>query len=362
MAASDHYDASEDFTVCPVCLEKFQTPRFLPCAHTFCHRCLSAHIESWCKDYDPALGFPCPVCRVFVAAPGVLGQHPTEDWASRFPENAFLSSCLQKQTSLKNILCGPCRIDCENDIKAESWCVECEDSLCEKCSQNHRKYKALQSHQIFPLTNYGLDFTKDLIQRETDIWNCCEKHENKNVEFVCITHETGCCSICVVNKHRNCEKICTLLKAIDGFSDTAKSNIVQGIKSYLSIIETIIQKEKENIFEIDEKNDMYTEKIKKMIEEMVNLLKIQEKKYLDHLAEVSKDARQKLEGSVRILEQRKMYLTHWLEQVSTDSPIKETEHILKCLKTNKVLKAVKDLPLRQWTFDLSAELSNGIEK
>lgn len=80
------------------------------------------------------------------------------------------------------------------------------------------------------------------------------------------------------------------------------------------------------------------------------------------MAEVSKHARQKLEESLRLLEHRKLYLAHWLETiVSTDSPNKETEHILNCLKTNKVLIAVRALPLIQMNFDLSAEVSNGIK-
>lgn len=76
--------------------------------------------------------------------------------------------------------------------------MECEDSLCEKCSQNHRKYKALQSHKIIPITDCGVDYTKSLKQLETDILKCCEKHENRNIEFVCGTHQTGCCSLCII--------------------------------------------------------------------------------------------------------------------------------------------------------------------
>lgn len=56
-----------------------------------------------------------------------------------------------------------------------------------------------------------------------------------------------------------------------------------------------------------------------MIEEMVNRLKTLEKTYLNQLAEISKDARQKLKGSVRLFEHRKMYLEHWLEIISTES-------------------------------------------
>lgn len=90
----------------------------------------------------------------------------------------------------------------------------------------------------------------------------------------------------------------TLLKAVDTFSDETKVKCVEEMKDLLSKIETIVQKEKKNISDVDVKKEKYTEMIKKMIKEMVKQLKTQEKTYLDQLAEISKDAKQKLERSL----------------------------------------------------------------
>lgn len=98
-----------------------------------------------------------------------------------------------------------------------------------------------------------------------------------------------------------------------------------------------------------------------MIEEMVNRLKTPKKTYIDQLSEISKDARQKLKRSLKLLEQRKMYLAHWLEIVSTASPNIKTENFLKCLTTKEVLEEVEDLPLIQMSFYLSAKVSRGIK-
>lgn len=362
MATSSHYDANDDFTVCPVCLDKFLTPRSLPCSHTFCHRCLSAHIESSCQDSDPAFGFPCPVCRVFVPAPGMLRQYPTQDWASRFPENSFLGACIRKQVSPTNILCGPCEMQGEHDIKAVSWCVDCEDLLCEKCIQNHRKYKGLQSHQIFPVMSHETEFVNDIEKSQKSFIGRCEKHE-RNIELVCNIHQTGCCSLCIVNEHKQCEKFSTFSEAAEKVSDETKLNLVQDIKHILSKVETVIQKEKQNISDVDDKTDTYSEKIKNMIEEMVVGLRNLEETYLNHLAEVSKDVRQKLDGSIWSLEQRKMYLAHWLDELSKDAPTQTKEELVtKCLSAKQVLKAVKSLPLIQMKLGISAEVSSGIEK
>lgn len=219
----------------------------------------------------------------------------------------FLISCLQKQASLTNILCGPD----EDDVKAESWCVECEDFLCEKCCQNHKKYKALQGHQIYPITIHRLDLSKSLKKRRNScigLW--CKTREKKKKKFLCKTHQTGCCSACDVKEHKNCEGFDTLSEAADMFTDEQKLKLVEELNVHLSRIETIIQNEKQNISDFDDKTDTFSNMIKKMIEEMVNRLKTKEKTYIDQMAEISKDARQKLERSLKLLEQRKMYLAH----------------------------------------------------
>lgn len=292
---------------------------------------------------------------MFVPAPGILRQYRTQDWASRFPENLFLSACIRKQVSPTNILCGPCEMQGEHDIKADSWCVECEDSLCEKCIQNHRKYKALQSHQIFYVMNHETEFVKNIENSHKTSIGRCERHE-RNIELVCNIHQIGCCSLCIVNEHKQCEHFSTFSEAAVKGSDETKLKLVQDIKHILSKVETIIQKEKQNISDVDDKTDTYSEKIKNMIEEMVIGLRNLEETYLNQLAEISKDARQKLEGSIRSLEQRKMYLAHWLDVVSTDARNQTKEELVtKCLNTKQVLKAVKSLPLIEIKLDISEQ-------
>lgn len=83
-----------DATVCSICFEKFKTPRYLPCKHSFCHGCLSSYIVSQCKSTEPRLGFHCPLCREYIPSDGASGK--PEDWAGLFPRNDILQKMIDK--------------------------------------------------------------------------------------------------------------------------------------------------------------------------------------------------------------------------------------------------------------------------
>ncbi|PVD36447.1 hypothetical protein C0Q70_03431 [Pomacea canaliculata] len=50
-------EAAQKNMICPVCLEVYRSPRFLPCHHSFCLPCL----EQLAKTHGNTI--PCPSCR-----------------------------------------------------------------------------------------------------------------------------------------------------------------------------------------------------------------------------------------------------------------------------------------------------------
>ena len=307
MATSSNFDFSVDLTICSVCLERYKTPRILPCAHNLCHCCLSAHIKTSCENSDPPLGFSCPICNMFVPGPGTLGQYPTKDWANYFPENVFLNLNAGKLASVNSIYCNPCERDGEKDIQAESWCLECTDAMCKRCIGSHKKFKTLQSHQIIPLTSSESNVKINLQETENKL-ECCQKHMKRNIEFLCNRHQVLCCSLCMILEHRRCKHFSTITQIADAFSEEEKTELIGDIKHLEQKIDSLLQGEKQNMADLESKTDLFAEEIQKMTEEMINHLKNMEDKYLHQLAKSSKEGKQNIQKSVGSLEQRKMYL------------------------------------------------------
>lgn len=362
MAAST-IDFNVNLINCALCFEKYKTPRNLPCKHALCHGCLSAHIKATCDKFcSPPLGFSCPICRSFIPGPGVLGQYPVEVWANHFPENMFLNFKAEKLASLSNVTCGPCKTGGENGVQAENWCMECADALCKKCTQVHKNFKALITHQIFSLNTTELSFSKESKKVMNNL-DCCEKHEKRNIEVICETHQALCCCLCIIQEHKQCENFSTITQAAEAYSEEQKKKIVEDIKHFSAKIDLLLQDEKQNITELETKMETYSDEIRKMIEEMVNQLRNREEKYLNKLAEASKEGKRKLQDSVGSLEHRKMYLAHWLEILTTDTEDQTKEGIIiKCLKTKEAMKEITCLPLIRTNFKVAVEIPSGIDK
>lgn len=108
MATSqEDYNTVDDSRVCSICFERFKTPRYLPCNHSFCTNCLFSYIVGQCKSTEPRLGFHCPICRVYIPCDG--DPEKPETWAELFP----LNDIPQKMIQCDAKYCEPCKR--END-------------------------------------------------------------------------------------------------------------------------------------------------------------------------------------------------------------------------------------------------------
>lgn len=64
MAESARLSALEDMLECPLCFEKSEEPKSLPCQHWFCASCVTRLIEQSSSNE-----FQCPSCRAAVPIP-----------------------------------------------------------------------------------------------------------------------------------------------------------------------------------------------------------------------------------------------------------------------------------------------------
>ncbi|OWF36533.1 E3 ubiquitin-protein ligase TRIM13-like [Mizuhopecten yessoensis] len=118
---------------CPICLERLQQPKSLPCLHSFCQDCLGTYITKGVSGkMASATSFPCPVCRRMIP-PG--NQAETKDkWAEQFPTNTVIDYLIQlKESSSVPLYCKTCHIKGNLNNPASFWCKAMNENLCDIC-------------------------------------------------------------------------------------------------------------------------------------------------------------------------------------------------------------------------------------
>lgn len=146
-----------DELICSICLETYNTPILLPCAHTFCKQCLqNVHERSRIRRQQSASGeggsnrteeqsefvLVCPHCRMEVK----LGQ----DGISGLPRNTSLANIIlsiEEEKRSKNVVCEVC--DTEPARPATKTCADCSVTYCLPCyRQLHPMRGAFKYHVI----------------------------------------------------------------------------------------------------------------------------------------------------------------------------------------------------------------------
>ncbi|MGH0133526.1 UNVERIFIED_CONTAM: hypothetical protein FKN15_052982 [Acipenser sinensis] len=121
-----NHPAIEQLLTCSVCLDRYQSPKLLPCQHTFCQEpCLKGIADKISRNVK------CPECRAVhkIPAEGVGG----------FPSNrtilGFLEIPVERIQTLQGSPSQPCQI-C-GEAKELTSCTHCDKSVCDSCQHLH---------------------------------------------------------------------------------------------------------------------------------------------------------------------------------------------------------------------------------
>ncbi|XP_004446505.1 E3 ubiquitin-protein ligase Midline-1 isoform X2 [Dasypus novemcinctus] len=157
----------ESELTCPICLELFEDPLLLPCAHSLCFNCAHRILVSHCtttESVESITAFQCPTCRHVITLSqrgldGLKRNVTLQNIIDRFQkasvsgpnspsetrrERAFDANAM---TSAEKVLCQFCDQDPAQD--AVKTCVTCEVSYCDECLKaTHPNKKPFTGHRL----------------------------------------------------------------------------------------------------------------------------------------------------------------------------------------------------------------------
>uniref|UniRef100_A0A671VYP3 Midline 2 n=1 Tax=Sparus aurata TaxID=8175 RepID=A0A671VYP3_SPAAU len=314
----------ESELTCPICLELFEDPLLLPCAHSLCFNCAHRILVSHCstsKPLESISAFQCPTCRYVITLnhrglEGLKRNVTLQNIIDRFqkaslsgPNSPTESRRLQQQRPATSSHSHSCQF-CEQDPPREAvkTCVTCEVSYCDRCLRaTHPNKKPFTSHRL-------VEPVPDTHIRGLT----CLEHENEKVNMYCLVDDQLICALCkLVGRHRE-HQVSSLTERFDKLKQTLENNLTNLVKRN-SELENQMAKLIQICQQVEVNTAMHEAKLVEECDELVEIIrqrkqviavKIKESKVmkLRKLAQQIANCRQCLERSSALITQAEQSL------------------------------------------------------
>ena len=118
-------DKLQEQLTCPVCLSQFDSPKTLPCLHSFCLKC----IQQLPVDLEEGKHvISCPTCR--------KAAHIPDKGPADLPTAFVINSLVEIQEQMKEESIMNCT---DHNEPLKVFCETCQELICQSCTIRHHK-------------------------------------------------------------------------------------------------------------------------------------------------------------------------------------------------------------------------------
>ena len=260
---------------CPVCTNRFTTPKQLPCLHSFCLHCLQ-RIQATSGIRDTIL---CPECRGNFA---ITGNGDLNTLPTNFRLNSLLDALPVTECKTSAVKCG----NCDKRRQESAYCFTCCSFWCDDCLPSHNRIKTFKEHHALALKDFRDEDFENIFKQPT----FCAKHEKKELELFCRVCKTTICNSCALIDHEGHAKI-----ALEDAAKEQRLRINRAIESKKRRAEkklTRIAKLGENCTQVQEDAARVKSDVQQFTDDLIAAIEAKKDKIFD---EVEKKAKQCLE-------------------------------------------------------------------
>ena len=266
--------ASADPELCSICAGSYNNPRKLPgCIHSFCARCILNYIGNLKDEGKLGHEFECPVCTLPSEVPEANAV--TLEWIHGMDIDKELERKLEGQKNLLNSdWCSQC-LYLDKSIQSKYYCMDCQDSYCEKCSDMLHSFKRHKDHVLICVDENSGRFQNEAVKILDRLLNC-PNHPQTAVEFYCEYDETAFCSYCVTATHRSCTNVKHISDIPKQELKSNSTQLLESAKELSSFVQAVIGIIKTNELEVKKQSSEVMTEFQNLKQKVVRLLDVME--------------------------------------------------------------------------------------
>ena len=261
----------EEEITCPVCQEHFREPKILPCLHYYCKEC----VRQLAVRAGPNRPFACPECRRGTVLPqNDPEQLPTAFFVNRMKE---LHAKMEKAQGKVEAVCEMC-----SGAKAEAFCRQCTDFICNDCVRSHKKLKVFAGHKVVTFQELKEGGAKEIPLEEAPPSMC--KDHDEQLKIYCFDCSCLICRDCIIYDHTG-HKSEFVKKSAPRYKKTLKESLtpLAGIQTNISAATSEIAKVEK---EVSEQHKAVRDTIQQSFNQLHEILRKREKQLLDEASEL----------------------------------------------------------------------------
>ena len=139
---------------------------------------------------------------------------------------------------------------CEENTSATSYCLECNEYLCDQCVQAHRRVRITKDHTIQPKDSISQENTFNIAERTM----LCPVHKQEPLKLYCETCEKLTCRDCQLLGHKD-HKYQFVDEAAENYKKFLMSLLekIREKKLYVENAKTLIEKRHDEITQKEQK-------------------------------------------------------------------------------------------------------------
>ncbi|CAC5418446.1 unnamed protein product [Mytilus coruscus] len=179
------------------------------------------------------------------------------------------------------------------------WCMDCKEGLCVYYSNHHRSSKALKRHDLVTFKD-----RRSIPEFAQSVQETCFEHE-RSFDFFCCDHQEYHCIKCSTLDHKTCNSVLLLEDVVrNAKSSVAFCHIEKGLNVLLSKIETILNKSREAIGNINVQVNEISNNVNEIRTQIHKKLEEDIGEFLRKLDELKSESKTKAHETIRGLKEK----------------------------------------------------------